>query len=311
MRIVFIFLLLIASLFGKEIHSSIILKDDINSSKIIKQNLFLWRATKDNSKIYLFGTIHIPHPLVYYTMPRVRKVIDESDVVYTELEFNFATELSALKYMLLDKNSSLKQILPPKLYEESQRYLKSINPILDMKSFNRFKVWAFDMTLQMLKYQMKYSHIKPLDKQIYSYAKEKHKEVGGIETMQEQISVFKNLSQKEQIAILRDDLKDINSNILEKMATAYIKGDGDRVLALAKAQIAKSSLPKDVIKMHLNRLLFDRNIRMVDRIDEKVSKNLSKKYLFAFGAMHFLGDKSVLYYLEKKGYKIERVKGDF
>jgi len=66
-----------------------------------EQNLFLWKATKGNSTIYLFGTIHLPHPLVFSIMPKVKKVIDKSDAVYTEMTLDLATQLSALKYMLL------------------------------------------------------------------------------------------------------------------------------------------------------------------------------------------------------------------
>ena len=43
-------------------------------------------------------------------------------------------------------------------------------------------------------------------------------------------------------------------------------------------------------------------MRMAKRIDALISKNPNKKYLFAFGAMHFLGQKSVLYYLKNIGH---------
>ncbi|NPA27681.1 MAG: TraB/GumN family protein, partial [Epsilonproteobacteria bacterium] len=40
------------------------------------------------------------------------------------------------------------------------------------------------------------------------------------------------------------------------------------------------------------------------RIDKIVSKNPNKAYLFAFGIMHFLGQKSVIELLQSKGYNV-------
>jgi len=278
-----------------------------NQQSSVTSKLFLWKATKGSGTIYLFGTIHLPHPLVFSVMPKVKKVIDKSDTVYTEITLDMATQLSALKYMLLDNNSSLEKILPQKLYKECDDYLKSINSLYTIKSFNRYKVWALDSTLQLIKYQAKYKGIKPLDMQIFTYAKKQGKKVSGIESIKEQISVFDDLSQERQIAILKEDLRDLKeTNLYKRMLKAYIEANGKEILKISKEQIAKSSLPKEFKDELLNKLLYSRNIRMAERIDALVGKHPEKKYLFAFGAMHFLGEKSVLYYLESRGYRISK-----
>ena len=55
-------------------------------------------------------------------------------------------------------------------------------------------------------------------------------------------------------------------------------------------------------------LLYDRNVRMVQRIEALLKEDPTKRYLFAFGVMHFLGQKSVVEHLGCKGYSVNRVK---
>jgi uncharacterized protein YbaP (TraB family) len=47
---------------------------------------------------------------------------------------------------------------------------------------------------------------------------------------------------------------------------------------------------------------------MVQRIELLLNAHPTKRYLFAFGVMHFLGEKSVVEYLEHQGYIVSRVK---
>jgi uncharacterized protein YbaP (TraB family) len=54
-------------------------------------------------------------------------------------------------------------------------------------------------------------------------------------------------------------------------------------------------------------LLLTRNRRMADRIAEKVRGSPDKKFLFVVGAMHGLGQNSVVDLLAKAGLKVERV----
>lgn len=54
-------------------------------------------------------------------------------------------------------------------------------------------------------------------------------------------------------------------------------------------------------------LLLTRNRRMADRIAEKVRGSPDKTFLFVVGAMHGLGQNSVVDLLAKAGLKVERV----
>ncbi len=55
-------------------------------------------------------------------------------------------------------------------------------------------------------------------------------------------------------------------------------------------------------------LLYDRNRLMAQRIESLLKEHPTKRCLFAFGVMHFLGQKSVVEHFERKGYSVNRVK---
>ncbi len=300
MRILLIFSLVLAALFGK-----------IQTTPQVTQNqkLFLWEVQKENIKFYLFGTMHLKHPAADLTVKNVKPLIKEVDEVYTEIPLNIFAKFAVLQAMTRDDNKTIKDILPPKLYTDLDNYLRNINPLLNASIFNKYKIMAIVIGLDALKYEMYYPDIKPIDEQIYNYAKSLGKKTGGIELVEEQIKLFELFNPKESIKILKAAL-DYNKKHPDadiELIKYYLSGDGNSLLKLLNESLDSSGLKEEIKKRYLNALLYERNKKMAKRIIEKVSKNRNKKYLFAFGALHFLGDKSVIYYLKKSSFNVKRV----
>ena len=310
MRLLLTIILLVVALFGKGGENFIVLKDSPNEdAKIIKSSPFLWKATKGDSVIYLFGTIHIPHPSLEIT-PKLKTVMKECDVIKTEVKLDDTTKLKASLAFMRDDGKLLEDILPKETFKRLDAQLMIINPMLSAKAFNRFKIWALFSSLGVLEYQLKYPKLKPLDKQIYEWAKDNNRSAGGVESIDEQLGIFDSFNQKEQIAMLDASLDSLakEPNQSKKLLINYLKGDGEAILKQFKASMQSAKVSEDLKKRYLDKILYSRNVHMAKRIDALISKHPKKKYLFAFGAMHFLGQKSVLYYLKNKGYKIERLK---
>ena len=301
MRIVLISFLLVGSLFAK---SSI----ESSNNQVLKYSPFLWKATRDNSTIYLFGTMHIPHP--YLTISsKLKTVMKNSDVIKTETILDDSLKRKVMQASKRDDNKTLQEVLPKETFKRLDKQLKKISPLISAKRLNNFKVWAVNISLSALKYQIKYHDYMPLDMQIYKWAKDYNRSAGGIETIDEQLSMFEGFSEQEQIDMLNDELDSLEKrpNKTERLLNYYITGDGEAIVKSFKDSLARSKASDDLKNKYLNKILYSRNVRMADRIDALLSKNPDKKYLFAFGTMHFLGQKSVLFYLKSKGFKIERL----
>jgi len=273
------------------------------------KNPFLWKVEKDNQTSYLFGTIHIPAPELSVLPLKVTKAIDDCDGVRTELDMSFLNQMKATQLMLRKDGKKLKEILPEALYIRTEKALQAINPALNLKPFSQLKIWALVATLELLEAQMKYPTITPIDDIIFRYGKEHNKSVGGIESVEEQVSVFNAFTLKEQIEMLEATLNymQLYPKAMNTMKELYIKGDEKLLWDFINEEF-KADKYKNLEKKFMEELLYKRNIRMAKRIETLLKEDKKKSYFFAFGVMHFLDKKSVIEYLEEYGYSITRIK---
>lgn len=292
----------------KVVLALVVLTLSLTAEEILK-NPFLWKVEKNNQTSYLFGTIHVPAPELSVLPTKVKKAIDSCDGVQTELDMNFMNQMKASQLMLRDDGKPLEKILSKSLYKRSENKLKSINPALNLKPFSQMKVWALAATLDVLEEQMKNPTLAPIDDVVFKYGKEHNKSVSGIETVEEQMSVFDTFTLNEQIAFLEStlDYMDEHKDAMKMMKKLYIKGDSKELETFLNEQF-KDDKYKKLEEKFMEELLYKRNVRMAKRIDALLKKDRKKSYFFAFGTMHFLDKKSVIEYLKKYGYKIRRVK---
>lgn len=286
----------------------VVLTLSLTAEEILK-NPFLWKVEKNNQTSYLFGTIHVPAPELSALPTKVKKAIDSCDGVQTELDMNFMNQMKASQLMLRDDGKPLEKILSKSLYKRTENKLKSINPALNLKPFSQMKIWALAATLELLEEQMKNPTLAPIDDVVFKYGKEHNKSVSGIETVEEQMSVFEVFTLNEQIEFLEAtlDYMDEHKDGMKMMKELYIKGDSKELETLLNEQF-KDEKYKKLEEKFMEELLYKRNVRMAKRIDALLKKDRKKSYFFAFGTMHFLDKKSVIEYLKKYGYKVSRVK---
>ena len=271
---------------------------------------FLWHAAKGKTEFYLFGTMHLADPSLAVLPEAVEQAVERSDAVYTEVSMEPADQLKATRLMLRKDGETLKDTLPPSLYQRSREYLKSINPALQIEPFEHMKLWAFSATLQFLEAQLKHPSLPAIDSVIYQKAKKEGKEVGGIETVEEQLAAMEALSRKEQLLMHEATLDYLEQNreYIEIMLKLYINGDEKALMAYLTSMMFQEEKYRALEARFLQLILYERNRRMAQRIIEKVAGNPKKVYLFAFGTMHFLDRGSVIELLEKEGFEVLRVK---
>ncbi|MFT7823300.1 MAG: TraB/GumN family protein [Sulfurimonas sp.] len=280
-----------------------------SSSGTVKP-LFLWQASKGETVLYLFGTMHLADPSLQKLPAQLEKVLSGSDAIYTEVAIEPAVQMRANELMIRRDSRTLKSILPAALYKRSSDYLRSINPALKIYPFEKMKLWAFSATLQFLEARMKYPNLPSIDAVIYRKAKALGKETGGIESIEEQLAAMEALSDKEQLLMHEAtlDYLEENKDYTEKMRALYVKGDEKALMDYIMEVMFTVEKYRQLEQRLMQLLLYDRNIRMAERIMQKVTENPQKVYLFAFGAMHFLDKGSVIELLEKEGFRIERIR---
>jgi uncharacterized protein YbaP (TraB family) len=205
----------------------------------------------------------------------------------------------------------LAKVLPKDLYGRAEAELKRINPALNLQPFDQMKIWGLAMTIGLIEEQLKNPGALPLDAMLYTTAQRAGKEVGGIETMEEQMELFEQFNKDEQIAMLRATLDDIERarkegrNPLDEMRKAYLSGDLSKLDKTLNEWM--SGFDQKLLARFMETLLTKRNQVIAKRIREKLKSAPEKGQFFAVGAGHLMGEDGVLKLLEKQGLKVTRV----
>jgi hypothetical protein len=267
---------------------------------------FLW-TIEGPKKSYLLGTIHVPDERVTRLPRAVEEAIAASDVVMTEIPLDPATQVRMSKQVLMAEPKTLKSELPPDLYKRLDAMFTTKG--LPLALFPPMKIWAITTQIVLLDRLLQLANRKGIDSIVYDRGFNLGKEVGGLETVEEQIGTFDALSREEQVHLLRrtmditEENKKKGIDPVEELIGAYTSADDAKMKeALLKGLNTSDPVDKKLIK----RVFTDRNVKMADRIVAKITATPARSYFFAVGVAHAVTDDGLEAVLTKRGYKTSR-----
>lgn len=275
------------------------------------QRPFLFRISGLAKPAYLLGTIHLPDARLDEFPKVLKAAYDASDIVYTEVPTDAATQKAMLPAMFLPQGQTLKNLLPNNLYDRLVAALAAKG--LHSYGFERMKPWAVALQVAMLDQMFALALKKPLDASLEERAQMAGKEVGALETPTEQIAVFDTLGSDEQIEFLRQTLdawekmRANDRDMIKEMLDAFLLGDRARLWAL----LHEDEDPNDPLAAKITkRLLTDRNVTMAERIIAKMRAKPQAVQLFAVGSAHVFGDDGIVALLRRQGHEVNELLGD-
>jgi uncharacterized protein YbaP (TraB family) len=283
-------------------------------SKIAAGAPYLWKITRadgSGASSWIFGTIHLQRPDVAALAPAVQGAVDHANAVYTELPMDTETILGLTPKLMIPNGKTLGDLLGAQLTADLTAELKATNPALTLGPLDHMKPWAVAASLIELDDQMKYPGTLPLDVVIFQRAAMAGKEVGGLETTDEQLAIFEDLTTDEQAALLRDTITQLRAvratgrTPSDILAELYLAGDLDKLVEELMKWDAASGDTKFNDQL-MERLLYRRNAIMAGRIEKKLHEHPQTSFLFAVGAAHLQGPRGLLAALEKAGYHLTR-----
>tara|TARA_R110002096_G_scaffold319253_4_gene513485 strand:+ start:1299 stop:2204 length:906 start_codon:yes stop_codon:yes gene_type:complete len=269
---------------------------------------FLWKVTGEH-EFYLFGTIHLPDPRVTELPEEVTQALKESTSFYAELDLSESNTMMIKQSMWLPDKKTLHDHLPAQLQSQIETYLKQVHPELNLEFFIKQKIWVLAITLTVIEQQLKYPGQLALDAALFEQAAGMKLSTGGLESVEEQLSVFDIMTEKQQLTFLSDTLeylqtsKDQNYDFIEESIEAYLHGDLDLLMTYLMSYMKDNELYSQL----LDRLIDQRNYKMVETIHHLVNENSSQSYFFAIGAGHFWGHNGINTLLQEKGYTLEQI----
>ncbi|WP_426493254.1 TraB/GumN family protein [Hymenobacter sp. 102] len=261
-------------------------------------NSLLWEVSGKGlaQPSYIYGTIHLICPQDLQVTEPMKRAFGSSKQVVMELDMDSPTMMQEMQAgMMMTDGQTLEKLLPAADYTRVGDYLKAKAgiPIAQLGMLKPFIVTSimYPALLGCTPASYETTFVK--------LAQEQHKEVTGLESVQEQMGFFDKIPYAVQSKMLAD--------MVTKEAEA--KQEFQQLLTLYKAQNIEelrtvSSKSSFGFQEYEQLLLDGRNQQWIARIEKQAA---AQPTFFAVGAAHLGGTQGVLNLLRQQGYSVKPV----
>ena len=264
------------------------------------QGGLLWRIDGGGAdESYLLGTIHSSDSRVVRLRSAVSDALDRSERFIMEMEMDSSALMAFGGNMMMTDGRTLKDLLGSDLYTKVVAAMSDLG--MPEMVARTLKPWAAMALLSM----PKPSGEPFLDLVLQQRAAGAGKPTAGLETAQEQLSVFENLSMSDQVELLKMTLDQLPSlpGMFDQLVEAYVADDLGRIAALAAQYKSRGDV--ETLKRFMLRLNDERNQRMAARMKRFLDQGNS---FIAVGALHLPGPSGLIQLLRDQGYLVTPVR---
>jgi uncharacterized protein YbaP (TraB family) len=137
-----------------------------------------------------------------------------------------------------------------------------------------------------------------VDMQLWKWGKTAGKELGALETAEDQIRIFADLSESQQIQLLIATLQEVSAPqaSLDVLFEAWKKGDAAKLDQALNGEM-------DAFPALRKAIFYDRHVKWLPQIERMTVDG--KTHVVIVGAAHLVGNDSVIAMLRAKGIKVE------
>lgn len=261
----------------------------------------VWKIVKGDNELFIGGTIHILTQSDYPLPSTFEKAYSQSVGLVFETDIQKMQTPEFQKLMLskalYPDGRNLKTVLNEETYLELEKHFTSRG--VPMVSMMNFKPGIVALTLTMIELQRLGLAGVGVDEFFSLRAITDHKEIGQLETAEEQLAFISAMGEgreDELIAYTLRDLKELPS-LIQSIKAAWRGGDNRKL-----KEVALTPLKKDFPEVY-SQLILQRNNAWIPKI-EAMLKTKDVEFVLV-GALHLVGDDGVLAQLAARGYDIQ------
>jgi uncharacterized protein YbaP (TraB family) len=263
---------------------------------------FLWSVENGTNTVYLLGSIHFLTSESYPLAVEIESAYKDSEKVVFETDidgFNDPTFQSKMAtFGLIPDGKTLQQYVSKETYSSLKRKVEKI--ALPMEVFDRLKPWLCGLTLTAMEVQR--LGLNPnygIDVHFFNKAKKDGKQMLFLESVDNQLRLFTEMSKEQEEEFLGQTLKDLEliETKLSEMINAWTGGDADGLESIVETSFKEHPRAYET-------MIVERNKNWVTQIENLMKQDVNA--LVIVGAGHLVGHENVLELLRGKGYKIEQ-----
>lgn len=259
----------------------------------------VWTVKGKSNTVYLAGSVHAL-PKEHAAFPeQLERAYNASRIVVLEVDLDDMDPLEAVQFITgsgtLPADQTLKDVVGDKDYSRVAKLAGELG--VPEAAISRLEPWA--AALVLTQFALTKTGFDPnlgIDMQITERAKKDGKEIDGLETVIDQLSVFDARTFAEQTRFLLDSTDDAShlDEDLSKLIKAWRSGDLEALEKEFIKERAKSPQLYDA-------LLGVRNRKWMPKIEALLDDE--QDYLVVVGTLHYVGKDGLLALLRKRGFK--------
>ncbi|MEM9549319.1 MAG: TraB/GumN family protein [Bacteroidota bacterium] len=266
------------------------------------ENALLWKIDGNGltTPSYLFGTIHLIDADDYFLPNGTLAAIDNSKKMVFEIDMNEMSDMGAMMGMMnkafMKDNKTLADLISEEDYKLVEAHFKELGlPLMMLERMKPMFLTVF-ASGDMDPMGLQSGSMKSYEMEFLDMAKNANKSVGGLETIEFQMSVFDSIPYTAQAEMLVETIKkgDTEGSDFEMMTQMYKDQKISDMVSMISDEDEQLSEYEDV-------LLSKRNQAWISGMKKMMAEMPT---FFAVGAGHLAGDKGVINLLKKEGYKL-------
>ncbi len=266
----------------------------------------LWRLDPPDGgrESYLLGTMHVADPRVLDIPEPVREALATSDTAVFEVIDSMPEQQAVAAMMFYGDGRNLQEVLGEELWQQTLAVARPYG--LTSPLVRRYKPWGLLVMLSIPVEHMRamMSNGVVLDTLLQQEAAAAGKQLRGLETATEQIEVFDDLPEEDQIALLRSlvESKEENDLAFEMMLRFYLERDLAGIVSVDEA--LEDSQEAALVARFMERLKTRRDANMFERLQPMLEDG---GLFIAVGALHLTGPDGLLERFAGAGYTLTAV----
>ena len=266
-----------------------------------------WRVDNDSGgELWLLGSVHYLRERDYPLPAVVDELYARADAIVMELDLDDLAPLQAqsafLDTALLPAGVTLRDRLTPDLYRLAEQRGSELG--VDLQLLDRFEPWLVAVTLlERGMTERGFQAERGIETYLLGKAVSDGKEILGLESIATQAGVFGGLSETEQQALLEQTLQELESPtiVIDELIDAWRNGQLEALADRLTAEFDEFPTLYEALVVARNNAWIDPLTRYLDSPD---------RYLVVVGALHLVGEHSVLDLLRARGLTVEPISSD-
>lgn len=263
----------------------------------------VWAIRGAHNTVYLAGSVHLLRSRDATLPTAFDRAYQDADALVMEIDLDDLDPAAAQSWMLahgmIGDEKTLGDLIGKARYEKVEQEGNRLG--VPVEALQQLEPWLVAMTLAQLQYmKLGFDPEQGVEKQLERKAQADHKEITGLETLDEQLGLLAHLSADDQAKFLDLTLEEMHEmeGETDTLLGAWRTGNAQKLAAILSDEYK-------VAPVLYRTLVAERNKRWMPQI-EKLLKS-DKDYLIVVGALHLVGTGGLLELTKARGYDAKQL----